>query len=110
MGVKISGPINLGAVIGGFLAGPLGVSSANATQARFEPIAGFSLTAANIDVGKTGLSGGFQIPIGPFSFTPITVNSQNQVSSSLSVDAGIESEGFDFTFGSASITISGEGK
>lgn len=84
---------------------PLGVSSATANQATFDPVAGFFASAANIEIGRTDYRGGISIPVGPFSFSPLTVNSEGQASASVSVNAGIQSQGFYFSFGSASLSI-----
>ena len=106
LGVKITGPINGKSVIGGTLAGLSGVSGANPTKALIDPVAGLSIPGMKVNIGRTGVSGGNNFAIGPFSFSPVNVNSRGEVSSSLNLKAGIGSKGFNISFGSAGVSIS----
>ena len=105
-GLKVSGPINVQAIVYGMFSGPSGISAANPKRVDFDLITGLSLPVIDFEVGKTGMSGGNKIPAGLFTFSPLIVNQKGDISSSIDINAGTESKGFEFSFGSAGISLS----
>lgn len=105
LGIKITGPVDSEALVNNVLAGPLGLSAAHPTSAIVDFVGGLSIPRMSIEVGRTGMSGGNKFNLGLISISPLVVNSNGNVSSSVSMNAGFESQGFKFNIASGGFSI-----
>ena len=101
--LQVTGPLRRSTVITGSIAGPIGLSGADVRRVSLEPFVGLVIPGMGIKFGRTSISGGNKIPIGPVTISPFDVDSDGNITGSVDLKSGIDYRGFKIYYGSAGI-------